>query len=169
MRSHPESESTHYPLRSSNHGDDGQNPQFSSEEIARFAQKYDFEHVTSSPHYPKSNGKVESAVKSAKRMLKKTRESGADQYLALLDIRNTPTMDLPSPAEPSHPHAVAYDRSTAGTCSRDRPEAKHAQCQVKTSRILEPQCKGLVSTERRRCRQDETIFCKQHMAEMCHL
>ena len=74
-------------------------PQFASEEFARFAQKYDFEHVTSSPNYPKSNGKVESAVKSAKRMLKKTRESGADQYLALLDIRNTPTKDLPSPAQ----------------------------------------------------------------------
>jgi len=57
------------------------------------------EHVTSSPHYPRSNGKVEAAVKSAKRMLKKTRESGADQYLALLDIRNTPTSDLPSPGQ----------------------------------------------------------------------
>ena len=74
-------------------------PQFTAEEFRKFAQKYDFEHVTSSPHYPRSNGKVEAAVKSAKRMLKKTRESGADQYLALLDIRNTPTSDLPSPAQ----------------------------------------------------------------------
>ena len=74
-------------------------PQFTAEELRKFAQKYDFEHVTSSPHYPRSNGKVEAAVKSAKRMLKKTRESGADQYLALLDIRNTPTSDLPSPAQ----------------------------------------------------------------------
>ena len=42
---------------------------------------------------------VESAVKSAKGMPKKTRESAADQYLALLNNRNTPTMDLPSPAQ----------------------------------------------------------------------
>ena len=41
-------------------------PQFSSKDFSRFAQKYDFEHVTSSPHYPRSNGKVESAMKSAK-------------------------------------------------------------------------------------------------------
>ena len=41
-------------------------PQFPSEEFSRFVQRYDFEHVTSSPHYPKSNGKVESAMKSAK-------------------------------------------------------------------------------------------------------
>ncbi|KAK2146392.1 hypothetical protein LSH36_611g03056 [Paralvinella palmiformis] len=74
-------------------------PQFTAEEFRKFAQKYDFEHVTPSPHYPQSNGKVEAAVKSAKRMLKKTRESGADQYLTLLDIRNTPTNDLPSPAQ----------------------------------------------------------------------
>ena len=46
-------------------------PQFTAEEFRKFAQKYDFEHVTSSPHYPRSNGKVEATVKSAKRMLKK--------------------------------------------------------------------------------------------------
>ena len=32
-------------------------------------------------------------------MLKKTCEPGADQYLALLDIHNTPTSDLPSPGQ----------------------------------------------------------------------
>jgi len=74
-------------------------PQFTAEEFRKFGQKYDFEHVTSSPHYPWSNGKVEAVVKSAKRMLKKTRESGADQYLALLNIRNTPTSDQPSSAQ----------------------------------------------------------------------
>jgi hypothetical protein len=42
---------------------------------------------------------VESAVKTAKRMMKKTAKSGDDQCLALLDIRNTPTPDLPSPAQ----------------------------------------------------------------------
>ena len=145
-------------------------PQFASEEFARFAQKYDFEHVTSSPNYPKSNGKVESAVKSAKRMLKKTRESGADQYLALLDIRNTPTKDLPSPAQ-----RLMNRRTRTRLPMTDRllepaleTDLKPRMLNAKTSRILQPQCKGLVSTERRRCRQDETIFCKQHMAERCH-
>ena len=144
-------------------------PQFSSEEFARLAQKYDFEHVTSSPHYPKSNGKVESAVKSAKRMLKKTRESGADQYLALLDIRNTPTMDLPSPAQ-----LLMNRRNRTRLPMTDRLE--HALETDLKPRMLNAQSrqaayynrKGLVSTERRRCRQDETIFCKQHMTERCH-
>lgn len=37
-------------------------PQFSSQEIQKFCQKWEFEHRTSSPGYPQSNGKAESAV-----------------------------------------------------------------------------------------------------------
>ena len=37
---------------------------------------------------------IESTVKAAKRMLKKTVKCGEDQYLALLNIRNTPTQGL---------------------------------------------------------------------------
>lgn len=54
------------------------------------------EHTTASPHNSKANGKVESAVKVAKRMLRKTAKSGEDQYLALLNIRNAPTQGVDS-------------------------------------------------------------------------
>ena len=47
-------------------------------------------------HRTKANGKVESAVKRAKRMLRKTSKSGDGQYLALLNIRNTPTQGVAS-------------------------------------------------------------------------
>jgi transposase InsO family protein len=87
-------------------------PQFTAEEFRKFAQKYDLEHVASSPHYPRSNGKVEAAVKSAKRIMKKTRESGADQYLALLDIRNTPTTDLPRCWSPLYAQTQSHLRKT---------------------------------------------------------
>ncbi|XP_061180813.1 uncharacterized protein K02A2.6-like [Saccostrea echinata] len=66
-------------------------PQFASEEFAKFAQLWEFQHVTSSPHYPQSNGKAEQAVKVAKQILKKAKHAKSDPYLALLDFRNTPT------------------------------------------------------------------------------
>lgn len=71
-------------------------PQYASQEFQRFSQLWEFEHKTSSPGYPQSNGKAESAVKTAKRLLHKAKASGQDPYLALLDHRNTPTQGLES-------------------------------------------------------------------------
>ena len=71
-------------------------PQFSSTSSESFAKEWDFKHVTSSPHYPQANGKVENAVKTAKKILKKAQEDKRDPYLALLAWRNTPTEGLDS-------------------------------------------------------------------------
>ena len=70
-------------------------PQFSSELYAKFAQQYGFEHITSSPHYPRSNGEAERAVKTVKNFLKKSKEP----YLALLAYRSTPLQNGYSPAQ----------------------------------------------------------------------
>ena len=75
-------------------------PQFSSGEFQRFAKQYEFEHVTSSPGYPQSNGKSENAVKTVERIMHKALESGSDPYLGFLDFRNTPTEGMStSPAQ----------------------------------------------------------------------
>ena len=71
-------------------------PQFVSNEFEKFTKSWGIEHTTTSPHHSKANGKVESAVKVAKRMLRKTTKSGEDQYLALLNIRNVPTQGVDS-------------------------------------------------------------------------
>ena len=71
-------------------------PQFTSEEFKRFAKKWQFEHKTSSPHYPQSNGKAESSVKVAKSLLKKAKVAGSDPYLSILAFRNTPTPGMKS-------------------------------------------------------------------------
>jgi hypothetical protein len=76
------------------------NSPFNSAEFKRFAERFEFQHTTSSPRYAQSNGKVENAVKTAKRIMIKAREAKTDPFLALLEWRNTPSEQLgPSPAQ----------------------------------------------------------------------
>ena len=64
-------------------------PQFSLSKFHHFTTKWDIQHTIRSPHHPQSNGKAEAAVKSAKRILKKTAKTGEDPYISMLNIRNT--------------------------------------------------------------------------------
>ena len=74
--------------------------QFSSQEFHEFSLAWEFNHVTSSPHHPRSNGKAESSVKAVKQLFKKAERDGKDPWLALLDYRNTPTEGInASPAQ----------------------------------------------------------------------
>ena len=59
-------------------------PQFVSKEFSNFTEIWGIEHTTTSPHYNKANGKVESAVKFAKHMLRKTAKSGMTNTLPYL-------------------------------------------------------------------------------------
>ena len=75
-------------------------PQFAAAEFAVFANRWGFRHVTSSPRYPQSNGKVENAVKTVKRLFTKCQEDKQSEHQALIDWRNTPTEALgSSPAQ----------------------------------------------------------------------
>ena len=75
-------------------------PQFSSDKFKISANTYQFNHQTLSPHYPQSNGRVEEAVQTAKRLIKKAIHDDKDPHLALLEYLNTPTSDaLGSPAQ----------------------------------------------------------------------
>ena len=58
-------------------------PEFLNEEVRKFAKEWKFDHRTSSPRYPQSNGKAENAVKTSKGLLLKS-------LLAILHWRNTP-------------------------------------------------------------------------------
>ena len=73
-------------------------PECDSSEYRFFAREYGFTPVRSSPYYSQGNGKVESAVKVAKNILKKS--DNEDPFLALLAYRNTPQQGyVYSPAE----------------------------------------------------------------------
>ena len=74
-------------------------PQYDSADFAKFAKDWHFQHITSSPHNPQSNGKAESAVKICENIMKKAALGKFDPYLALLDYHNTPTGIGSSPAQ----------------------------------------------------------------------
>ena len=66
------------------------NNPFGAREFQEFASEFHFKSTTTSPRYPQANGKAESSVKTAKRLLKKAHASGINANLALLEWRNMP-------------------------------------------------------------------------------
>ena len=76
------------------------NMPFNSKEFHEFGKKWNFKVITSSPKYPQSNGLAERNVQTIKKLLKKAREGGNDEELALLELRNTPITGMSySPAQ----------------------------------------------------------------------
>ena len=70
--------------------------QSASQEFIQFTTDLEFKHVTSSPRYPKSHGKAESALKVANNLFKKAIKGDKDPWSALQDYRNTPTEGMKS-------------------------------------------------------------------------
>ncbi|XP_064463440.1 uncharacterized protein K02A2.6-like [Ornithodoros turicata] len=74
-------------------------PPFNSALFASFNKEWGICHITSSPHFPRSNGLVERSVQTIKSTLTKTLDDEQDVHIALLNYRATPTEHLPSPSE----------------------------------------------------------------------
>ena len=95
-------------------------PPFASEPFAKFLLNQRIDHITSSPHYQKSDGFIERQVKTIKTSLATATASGKTLDDLLLSLRSTPIgPNLPSPWEilhnctehpgwPSHP--VDYEQ-----------------------------------------------------------
>jgi hypothetical protein len=69
-------------------------PQYTSSVFRNFSEKWQFQHVITSPGNSKSNGAAEAAVKVVKRMMRKCHANHEDPYLGLLSLRNTPVEGL---------------------------------------------------------------------------
>ena len=74
-------------------------PQYGSFEFKEFAKRMNFEHVTSSPIYARSNGFSERSVQTVKNLLVKMLSDGKTLAETLIALRSTPVGNgLPSPA-----------------------------------------------------------------------
>jgi transposase InsO family protein len=71
-------------------------PPFNSYQFKLFASAYDFSHVTMSPLHSQTNGLVEKAVGTVKKVIVKCKEDNSDLSLALLNVRNTPRLNVGS-------------------------------------------------------------------------
>ena len=74
--------------------------QYASAAFNEFAEEWGFQHTTSNPNYPASNGFAESMMKFTKTAFTKAKYSGKDPQLALLEICSTLVdSHLPSPVQ----------------------------------------------------------------------
>lgn len=73
-------------------------PPFNGIHFKNFCQEWGIAHVTSSPHYPRSNGLVERTIGTVKKLLLKCHDDQKDPYIALLNLRTTPKGTLSSPS-----------------------------------------------------------------------
>ena len=98
-------------------------PQFASEGFAAFAASWDFQHVTSSPEYPQSNGLAEKIVQTAKNILSRAKAEGSNPCLALLEYCS-------SIGQPGIPSAVTEGQTTpihsAICCQTPATHDRHA-------------------------------------------
>ena len=74
-------------------------PQFISEVFKQFADSWQFNHISSSPYYPKGNGLAEKGVCIAKKLMKKAIDEKQSPYISFLEYRNTPLESGYSPAQ----------------------------------------------------------------------
>ena len=121
-------------------------PQFTSQHLASFLHSWGVSHKMSSPHYPQSNGKSESAVKSMKKLIS---ASWTDRTVdrntlsrALLQYRNTPCRkDGLSPAQKLFGHPVqdtlpAHRRSFAPEWQKSTIKAETQAQETKENSTL---------------------------------
>ena len=85
-------------------------PCYASEIFKGLMEEYQVNHITSSPHYPQSNGLAGKYIQIVKNLFHKAREEGQDLHKCLMTYRNTPlSSHLQSPMQ------ILSNRATRST------------------------------------------------------
>ena len=75
-------------------------PCYASKTFKQLMKEYQVNHITSSPHYPQSNGLAKKYVQIIKKLFHKAKEEGQDLHKCLMTYRNTPlSSHLQSPMQ----------------------------------------------------------------------
>ena len=72
---------------------------YTSREFHNFLEFYKIHHITSSPHYPQSNGFAEALVGISKKLMEKSIKDGNHETMAYSSTATPITGNLPSPLE----------------------------------------------------------------------
>ena len=92
-------------------------PHYSSTLFKQFSREWGFEHYTSSPKYPQSNGLAERCVQAIKSAMQKAASSNCNLDMVLLCLRSTPIDHvIPSSGE------LLYNRKLVGNWSVKCPK-----------------------------------------------
>ena len=106
--------------------------QYTSDEFQQFCKEWGIKLTLTPPHHHQANGKAESAVKSAKRLLRKTKRTGEDPYLALCTHRNTPQQGIGlSPAQRLFCRRTKTLLPTATTLLKPQTDTTHTVKKLK--------------------------------------
>ena len=65
-------------------------PCYVADMFTNLMKEYAVNHITSSPHYPKSNGLAEKFIQIVKNLFYKAKDEGTDIYKCLMIYHNTP-------------------------------------------------------------------------------
>ena len=101
-------------------------PCYTSEIFTNLMEEYNVDHITSSPHYPQSNGLAEKYVQIVKNLFCKAKEEGKDLYQCLMIYHNTPlSRTLQSPMQ------ILASRSARSSLamSNTARQQKHLDCE----------------------------------------
>ena len=111
-------------------------PCYASEIFTNLMIEYKVNHITSSPHYPQSNGLAEKYVQIVKSLFHKAKEEGKDLYQCLMVYCNTPlSSNLRSPmqilgsrsARSNLPMSNAARKQKGLDCEHLRTQCKNEQ------------------------------------------
>ena len=112
-------------------------PCYTSEIFTNLMSEYNVNHITSSPHYPQSNGLAEKYVQIVKNLFYKAKEEGKDLYKCLMVYCNIPlSSNLQSPMQMLASRSARSNLLMSNTARKQKGlDCEHLRTQSKNEQV----------------------------------